>query len=130
MPRAAWLTQRIADRSRQKLEQQVQEMELAAAHASAADPAIRDLAQQNAALAAQILKNSNALAQERQTLANDEYVRDQLSATLRDTQARLRLGGAAPPWASGCGSSAWNCRPPAPRRHATGPCSASWPSCG
>src|SRR5256885_9874604 len=25
--------------------------------------------------------------------ANDEYVRDQLSATLRDTQARLRLGG-------------------------------------
>ncbi|CAB5714294.1 Potassium efflux system KefA precursor [Delftia tsuruhatensis] len=93
MPRAAWLTQRIADRSRQKLEQQVQEMELAAAHASAADPAIRDLAQQNAALAAQILKNSNALAQERQTLANDEYVRDQLSATLRDTQARLRLGG-------------------------------------
>jgi potassium efflux system protein len=93
MPRAAWLTQRIAERSRQQLEQQVQEMELAATHASAADPAVRDLAQQNAALAAQILKNSNELAQERQTLANDEYVRDQLSATLRDTQARLRLGG-------------------------------------
>jgi len=93
MPRAAWLTQRIAERSRQQLEQQVQEMELAAQHASAADPAIRDLAQRNAALAAQILKNSNELAQERKTLANDEYVRDQLSATLRDTQARLRLGG-------------------------------------
>lgn len=58
MPRAAWLTQRIAERSRQQLEQQVQEMELAAQHASAADPAIRDLAQRNAALAAQILKNS------------------------------------------------------------------------
>ncbi|WP_336694587.1 mechanosensitive ion channel domain-containing protein [Delftia acidovorans] len=93
MPRAAWLTQRIAERSRQQLEQQVQEMELAAQHASTADPAIRDLAQRNAALAAQILKNSNELAQERKTLANDEYVRDQLSATLRDTQARLRLGG-------------------------------------
>jgi potassium efflux system protein len=93
MPRAAWLNQRIAERSRQRLEQQVQEADLAAAHASAADPAVRDLAQQNAALASQILKNSNQLAQERQTLAGDEYLRDQLTATLRDTQARLRLGG-------------------------------------
>lgn len=93
MPRAAWLNQRIAERSRQRLEQQVQEAELAAAHASTADPATRELAQQNAALAAQILKNANLLAQERQTLASDEYLRDQLTATLRDTQARLRLGG-------------------------------------
>lgn len=95
MPRSAWLSQRIAERSRQQLEQQVQETGLAASQAASAEPALRALAQQNADLAAQILRHSNLLAQERQTLADDEYLRDQLSATLRDTQARLRLGGAS-----------------------------------
>lgn len=96
MPRAAWLSQRIAEQSRQRLEQQVQEADQVAARAAATDPphpAIRTLAQQNADLAALILKHSNLLAQERQTLAGDEYLRDQLTATLRDTEARLRLGG-------------------------------------
>lgn len=93
-PRVAWLNQRIAERSRQQLEQQVKETAAAAtAQADAANPALRGLAQRNAALAAQILDYTNRLAEERQTLAGDEYRRDQLASALRDTQARLRLGG-------------------------------------
>ncbi|MFD2756127.1 mechanosensitive ion channel domain-containing protein [Comamonas terrae] len=92
-PRVAWLNQLIAERSRQRLEQQAQEAAHTAAQIGATDPANRELAQQNATLAAQILDYTNRLAQERQTLAGDEYRRDQLAAALRDTQARLRLGG-------------------------------------
>lgn len=93
MPRVVWLNQRIAALSRQRLEQQVQETAQTAARAATADAAIRELAQQNATLAAQILEHSNRLAQERQTLSGDEYRRDQLNTALRETQARLRLGG-------------------------------------
>ncbi|MGE8317211.1 MAG: mechanosensitive ion channel domain-containing protein [Comamonas sp.] len=89
-PRVAWLNQRIAARSRQQLELQARQAVDAAAQA---DPANRDLAQQNARIAAQILDYTNRLAQERQSLASDEYRRDQLASALRDTQARLRLGG-------------------------------------
>lgn len=93
MPRVVWLNQRIAELSRQRLEQQVQETAQAVARAATADPAIRELTQQNATLAAQILEHSNRLAQERQTLSGDEYRRDQLNTALRETQVRLRLGG-------------------------------------
>ncbi|GGH64669.1 potassium transporter KefA [Comamonas phosphati] len=95
-PRVTWLNQLIAERSRQRLEQQAREAADTAAQlaqAGSADPALRELAQQNAMLAAQILDYTNRLAQERDTLTGDEYRRDQLATTLRDTQARLRLGG-------------------------------------
>lgn len=94
-PRVAWLNQRIAERGRQQLEQQAQEARAAEDAATDASPAIRELAQQNAALAAQILEHTNRLAQERSALAGDEYRQGQLAAALRDTQARLRLGGGA-----------------------------------
>ena len=94
-PRVAWLNQRIAERGRQQLEQQAQEARAAEDAATDASPAIRELAQQNAALAAQILEHTNHLAQERAALAGDEYRQGQLAAALRDTQARLRLGGGA-----------------------------------
>lgn len=95
-PRVNWLNQLIAERSRQRLEQQARETADTAAQlaqAGSADPALRELAQQNAVLAAQILDYTNRLAQERDTLTSDEYRRDQLATALRDTQARLRLGG-------------------------------------
>ena len=93
-PRVAWLNQRIAERSRLQLEQQVQETADAVTQTNAADPALRTLAQRNATLATQILDYTNRLAQERQALTSDEYRRDQLASALRDTQARLRLSGA------------------------------------
>jgi potassium efflux system protein len=95
-PRVTWLNQLIAERSRQRLELQVRETADTAAQVAqdgSADPALRELAQQNATLAAQILDYTNRLALERQALTADEYRRDQLAAALRDTQARLRLGG-------------------------------------
>lgn len=94
-PRVAWLNQRIAERSRQQLEQQVQQAQAAESNAADAAPAIRELAQQNSSLAAQILEHTNSLVQERQALAADEYRQGQLASALRDTQARLRLGGSA-----------------------------------
>lgn len=94
-PRVAWLNQRIAERSRQQLEQQAREARAAEDAVTSASPAIRELAQRNAALAAQILEHTNRLAQERMELAGDEYRQGQLAAALRDTQARLRLGGGA-----------------------------------
>ena len=94
-PRVAWLNQRIAERSRQQLEQQVQQAQAAESNTADAPPAIRELAQQNTSLAAQILEHTNSLVQERQALAADEYRQSQLASALRDTQARLRLGGSA-----------------------------------
>jgi potassium efflux system protein len=95
-PRVTWLNRLIAERSRQRLEQQARETADTAARVAqdgSADPALRELAQQNATLAAQILDYTNRLALERQVLTADEYRRDQLATALRDTQARLRLGG-------------------------------------
>lgn len=94
-PRVAWLNQRIAERARQQLEQQVQQTQAAENEVADAAPALRELAQQNTSLADQILMHNNRLVQERQALASDEYRQSQLSAALRDTQARLRLGGSA-----------------------------------
>ena len=94
-PRVAWLNQRIADRARQQLEQQVQQTQAAENDAAEAPAAVRDLAQQNSALAEQILAHNDRLVQERQALASDEYRQSQLTSALRDTQARLRLGGSA-----------------------------------
>ncbi|MDR0258267.1 MAG: mechanosensitive ion channel [Comamonas sp.] len=94
-PRVAWLNQRIADRARQQLEQQVQQTQAAENDTAEASAAVRELAQQNSALAAQILAHNDRLVQERQDLASDEYRQSQLASALRDTQARLRLGGSA-----------------------------------
>ncbi|MDR2329487.1 MAG: mechanosensitive ion channel [Comamonas sp.] len=94
-PRVAWLNQRIADRARQQLEQQVQQTQAAENETAEAPAAVRELAQQNSALAAQILAHNDRLVQERQDLASDEYRQSQLASALRDTQARLRLGGSA-----------------------------------
>lgn len=103
-PRVAWLNQRIAERSRQQLEQQAREARAAEDAVTSASPAIRELAQQNAALAAQILEHTNRLAQERMELAGDEYRQGQLAAALRDTQAACAWV-AARPWVNGCGSN-------------------------
>lgn len=94
-PRVAWLNQRIADRARQQLEQQVQQTQAAENDTAEASAAVRELAQQNSALAAQILAHNDRLVKERQDLASDEYRQSQLTSALRDTQARLRLGGSA-----------------------------------
>ncbi|MEJ5127276.1 mechanosensitive ion channel domain-containing protein [Comamonas sp. MYb21] len=94
-PRVAWLNQRIADRARQQLEQQVQQTQAAENDTAEASAAVRELAQQNSALAAQILAHNDRLVKERQDLASDEYRQSQLASALRDTQARLRLGGSA-----------------------------------
>ncbi|QMV71665.1 mechanosensitive ion channel [Comamonas piscis] len=94
-PRVAWLNQRIADRARQQLEQQVQQTQAAESDVAEAPAAVRDVAQQNTTLAEQILAHNDRLVQERQALASDEYRQSQLASALRDTQARLRLGGSA-----------------------------------
>ncbi|MCD2165280.1 mechanosensitive ion channel domain-containing protein [Comamonas koreensis] len=94
-PRVAWLNQRIADRARQQLEQQVQQTQAAENETAEAPAAVRELAQQNSVLAAQILAHNDRLVRERQDLASDEYRQSQLASALRDTQARLRLGGSA-----------------------------------
>ncbi len=94
-PRVAWLNQRIAERARQQLEQQVQQTQAAEHDAAEAPASVRELARQNSALAEQILAHNNRLVQERQDLASDEYRQSQLASALRDTQARLRLGGSA-----------------------------------
>ncbi|WP_239644963.1 hypothetical protein, partial [Comamonas sp. B-9] len=45
-PRVAWLNQRIADRARQQLEQQVQQTQAAENDTAEASAAVRELAQQ------------------------------------------------------------------------------------
>ena len=126
-PRVAWLNQRIAERSRQQLEQQAREARGGRCRHQRL-PAIRELAQQNAALAAQILEHTNRLAQERMELAGDEYRQGQLAAALRDTQARLRLGGGAAvgQW---LWQQRWRCPRPTPFRRGAKQRSVSWQSC-
>ncbi|MDO4706682.1 MAG: mechanosensitive ion channel [Comamonadaceae bacterium] len=101
--RVEWLTQRITRESQQRVQQQArqlaQQAELMAATGMPAD--VVELAQHNASLAQQLLEGTAQLAQERRTLADYERQRAQIAAVLRDTQARLRLGGdgaAIGPW--------------------------------
>lgn len=102
-PRVQWLTQRIAQVSQQHVQQQAQQLAAQAQSlvAAGAPADMAELAQHNASLAQQLQNGTEQLAQERSTLAGYERQRTQIAAVLRDTQARLRLGGsgtAIGPW--------------------------------
>ncbi|MDO4770030.1 MAG: mechanosensitive ion channel [Brachymonas sp.] len=102
-PRVEWLTQRIAQESQQRVQQQARQLAAQAQSVAAAGaPAdVAELARHNASLAQQLQEGTEQLAQERRTLATYERQRAQIAAVLRDTQARLRLGGsgtAVGPW--------------------------------
>ncbi|MFV0680456.1 mechanosensitive ion channel domain-containing protein [Ottowia sp.] len=93
-PRAAWLNQRIAQLSRQKLVDQAAAAQAAAEQlGKQGPPALADLARSNAQLAQQVMDDSAALTSDREQLTSDEQSREQISAVLRDAQARLNLSG-------------------------------------
>jgi potassium efflux system protein len=97
-PRIAWLSQRIAQLERQRLQQQSGAMNaLAAQYAKEGDgdaaTPLAALARRNAVLAGQLLDNTEQLALQRQQQAMDEQRREQITAILRDAQTRLTLSG-------------------------------------
>ncbi|MDO4723315.1 MAG: mechanosensitive ion channel [Comamonadaceae bacterium] len=93
-PRIEWLSQRISANSLQRLQSQAQELAaLAESSAAQDDAALQELAQRNAELARQLLQGTQQLGEERRTLSDYEREREQIATALRDTQARLRLGG-------------------------------------
>ena len=93
-PRIDWLSQRISANSLQRLQNQAQELSaLAESSAAQHDAALHELAQRNAELAQQLLQGTQQLGEERRTLTDYEREREQIATALRDTQARLRLGG-------------------------------------
>lgn len=100
--RIEWLSQRIVQASQQRLQEQARKQEELAQLVTASGSAdVAELARHNASLAQQLLDYTDRLAQERRTLADYERQREQIAAALRDTQARLRLGGsgtAIGPW--------------------------------
>lgn len=92
--RIHWLNQRIVVESLRHLRNQASQQQLMAETPEAVqDPRIGALAKRNAELAELLYAETTRLSDERNTLAGYERERDQMSAGLRDTQARLRLGG-------------------------------------
>lgn len=92
-PRIEWLTQRINASRLMQLQEQVRvQSELAQGSVAQADAALLELAERNAELAEQLLSNTQSLTAERQSLAEYERTREQITTMARDTQARLRLG--------------------------------------
>ena len=93
-PRAAWLNQRIAQLSRQKLMNQAEAARARAEQLRKLGPAaVGDLAQANAQLAQEVMDDTAELTSDREQLTSDEQAREQISAVLRDAQARLSLSG-------------------------------------
>lgn len=101
-PRIEWLSQRIAQASQQQLQEQAnQQAGLAKSSAALGNAAVQALANHNANLAQQLLDETDSLAKERRALTDYERQREQVTAVLRDLQARLRLGGSGTtigPW--------------------------------
>lgn len=91
LPRISWLEQRIATEGLASLTAQADDLAAQAAALPAGNE--RVVAQANADLAAELLTQSTELNTERQALTEQERTRELMTNALRDTEARLRVGG-------------------------------------
>ncbi|RMH87883.1 mechanosensitive ion channel protein MscS [Lysobacter pythonis] len=94
-PRIAWLNQRIAQLSEKRLRQQLDELDARAASLRGAGGPAAEIAASNAHMARSILDDTRALAKDRGMLGEYEQASQRVGGLLRDTQARLNLGGGA-----------------------------------
>ena len=92
-PRLDWLSRRIAAVSQARLQKLAAQMTALAAQQPSPDSRIAAIARENAHLANELLTNTQSLSADRAALAEAERTSDLVATTLRDTQARLRLGG-------------------------------------
>lgn len=93
-PRVAILQQRIADLGRQELEALAEGLRERSQAISDVDaPALADALRANLELGETLVRDNERLAGERDTLAEQERLREREAATLRDSRTRLELGG-------------------------------------
>lgn len=95
-PRSAWLNQRIAQLSRQRLRDQADAAKTLSdelAKQQDAPPVLVDLARTNATMAQALMQDTEGLTKDRVRRTGDEQLSERISGVLRDAQARLNLGG-------------------------------------
>jgi potassium efflux system protein len=92
--RIAWLQARVAERSRRELELRVAQLAPLEPAAGERPSVATNVARENRQLGEELLRETDALAADREKLSELEPERDRVVAALNDSRTRLELGGA------------------------------------
>ncbi|MEZ4279829.1 MAG: mechanosensitive ion channel [Myxococcota bacterium] len=92
--RIEWLQTQIAERARRELERRVAQLTPAPPAVSGHPSVATNVAQENQQLGQELLRQTDALAADREDLSELEPERERVVAALNDSRTRLELGGA------------------------------------